>query len=718
MTDWKCENCTLDNPVNALICEVCGQKRQSLPVSNGNNINNNDSNDENEWQCGKCTFSNRSSSIKCEMCDTINPKNKNNSIVDHCWEWKGGNTWHEYPQDISDKIESAYYRGQLHFDLNLSHAHYVIDLTKLKQINKSSNKSRKIQRVKYEYDAKNDNDYNNDNNDGNKMDIDDKMDIDHDEKEEKGIIDKVWKCSFCTLENDDKYDICEVCQNKRTSAMDSSAMDSSPMDTSPMKKKTKNVIKNNQNTKNKNAKNKNVEKKSEDNDKNGGTLLAMFEKEKNKNIPKPLPTLKKKKKRKLSEIMDQDEININEPKKQKVKIAKKYSDKHKGDLSIGAALNKDLIDKLWELSIIERNSGNRFKANAYSKACKALRTCGKKIISGKEAQELNGVGKKIAAKIDEILSTGHLVKLDKLRADDTIQAINELCQIHGIGPKKAAELVKQHKIFNIESLRQRQDLLNHQQKLGLKYFKHINKRIPRKQVEEIGEIVRNELNKIDKKIIMNICGSYRRGKSDCGDVDILLTHCDKKYNDKKYSKQLLNNIIIKLRECKLLVEDLAHGPVKYMGICRYQKQEQEKEKQQDIMIPKDFTFSIPNDINEDGDIILMGANNNNNNDNNNNNNDDDHDNKVYFRRIDLKFINYSFYYANLLYFTGSDRFNVEMRIKANEKQLILNENGVYKMLDEDDHSKKSKDPVIEPKCEKDIFDVIGMDYVKPTERSW
>ena len=39
-------------------------------------------------------------------------------------------------------------------------------------------------------------------------------------------------------------------------------------------------------------------------------------------------------------------------------------------------------------------------------------------------------------------------------------------------------------------------------------------------------------------------------------------------------------------------------------------------------------------------------------------------------------------------------------------------------MDEDDHTKKSKNVVVEPKCEKDIFDVIGMEFVEPKDRSW
>ncbi len=53
--------------------------------------------------------------------------------------------------------------------------------------------------------------------------------------------------------------------------------------------------------------------------------------------------------------------------------------------------------------------------------------------SGAEAKKLNGIGDKISKKIDEILSTGKLVKLDKIRASESSQAINFLTEVSGIG---------------------------------------------------------------------------------------------------------------------------------------------------------------------------------------------------------------------------------------------------------------------------------------------
>ena len=44
-----------------------------------------------------------------------------------------------------------------------------------------------------------------------------------------------------------------------------------------------------------------------------------------------------------------------------------------------------------------------------------------------------GVGDKIAKKIDEILATGKLTKLEKIRSSESSQAINFLTEVTGIG---------------------------------------------------------------------------------------------------------------------------------------------------------------------------------------------------------------------------------------------------------------------------------------------
>lgn len=70
-----------------------------------------------------------------------------------------------------------------------------------------------------------------------------------------------------------------------------------------------------------------------------------------------------------------------------------------------------------ELADYEKNiNRNIHKHNAYRKAASVLAQHPTRIQSGKEARALNGVGDKIAKKIDEFLQTGKLRKLENVRA--------------------------------------------------------------------------------------------------------------------------------------------------------------------------------------------------------------------------------------------------------------------------------------------------------------
>ena len=89
--------------------------------------------------------------------------------------------------------------------------------------------------------------------------------------------------------------------------------------------------------------------------------------------------------------------------------------------------NGPICDFLIELANYEKNvNRNVFKHNAYRKAAGVLAKLPEKVKSGDEAKKLDGIGKQIALKIDEFLTTGKLKKLEKIRSDDTSTTINEL----------------------------------------------------------------------------------------------------------------------------------------------------------------------------------------------------------------------------------------------------------------------------------------------------
>ena len=84
---------------------------------------------------------------------------------------------------------------------------------------------------------------------------------------------------------------------------------------------------------------------------------------------------------------------------------------------------------------------------------------------------------------------------------------------------------------------------------------------------------------------------------------------------------------------------------------------------------------------------------------------------VVHRRIDIRLWPQDQYYAALLYFTGSDDLNKEMRRKAIELGLKLNE---YALVPVGEGGVAGIPlPVT---CEKDIFDHLDMEYKEPHQR--
>jgi len=149
---------------------------------------------------------------------------------------------------------------------------------------------------------------------------------------------------------------------------------------------------------------------------------------------------------------------------------------------VSGRLNEKLIDVFDEVAKFMVKRGEPFRARAYQKAQESIINYPNEINENNYQQliSLPGVGETIVKKIKEYIQTGTLRLLERERADPK----NIFSDIYGIGPKKAADLVNKG-ITSIEQLRQKQDeLLNNVQKMGLKHYEDVLKRIPRKEIDE------------------------------------------------------------------------------------------------------------------------------------------------------------------------------------------------------------------------------------------
>ena len=101
-------------------------------------------------------------------------------------------------------------------------------------------------------------------------------------------------------------------------------------------------------------------------------------------------------------------------------------------------------------------------------------------------------------------------------------------------------------------------------------------RIPRSEIKQLEHKIRKRVNKLDKKYVMTVCGSYRREAESSGDVDILLTHPsfvvegaeDSEDNEREARSQgkkaghLLRAVVSDLEDADIVTDTLSQGETK------------------------------------------------------------------------------------------------------------------------------------------------------------
>ncbi|THG08857.1 hypothetical protein TEA_017883 [Camellia sinensis var. sinensis] len=188
---------------------------------------------------------------------------------------------------------------------------------------------------------------------------------------------------------------------------------------------------------------------------------------------------------------------------------------------------------------------------------------------------------KYPVRIQEIVSTGKLSKLEHFETDEKVRTVSLFGEVWGIGPATALKLYdKGHR--TLDDLKN-EDSLTNAQRLGLKYFDDIKTRIPRHEVQEMEQLLQKAAEEILPEVVVICGGSYRRGKASCGDMDIVITHPDGKrlINLPSSSSNIgfLRKYVKHLKDIKFLREDLIFsihseedtdtGVDTYFGLCTY-----------------------------------------------------------------------------------------------------------------------------------------------------
>ena len=343
-----------------------------------------------------------------------------------------------------------------------------------------------------------------------------------------------------------------------------------------------------------------------------------------------------------------------------------------------------IIDALRVLEARDRADKKPFSVRAYATVLRHLEAHHAPIRCKAEIPIFQGVGEKIKKKMEEIVETGRLEAAEKAKADYPLEALALFGGIYGIGPVKARELVEMglRTIIDLRvELHMRPDLLHEKQKAGLFYYEDLVERIPREEMrmhelllqgfvtQVLGQDVSmtivgtlrvpTPLSHRAGDVSMTVVGSYRRGAETSGDVDVLL-RVPSAWTPLMCG-EYLHKFVRALEENGYMEYVLALGEKKCMGIARLPAH------------GKDYKA----------------------------------------RRVDFLITPENEYACALLYFTGSDMFNVAFRQHALQRGYTLNEHSMTPMKLPDGTDAPPPPPF---HTEEDIFRFLSLQYVEPSKR--
>ncbi len=185
--------------------------------------------------------------------------------------------------------------------------------------------------------------------------------------------------------------------------------------------------------------------------------------------------------------------------------------------------------------LLEIKGENIYKILAYRKAADSLSNLGQdvnEIWKQGKLTEVDGVGKAIAEKIDELLTTGHLGFLEKLEAEVPPSLAEEL-KVPDLGPKKVALFWKELGIISLSDLESaaRSGKLRALPGMGDKSEAKIiagiealgrrSTRIPLGRAWPFAQELMAYLKKANGVESVELGGSLRRMRATVGDIDIL-----------------------------------------------------------------------------------------------------------------------------------------------------------------------------------------------------
>ncbi|KAI1100186.1 Nucleotidyltransferase [Jackrogersella minutella] len=188
--------------------------------------------------------------------------------------------------------------------------------------------------------------------------------------------------------------------------------------------------------------------------------------------------------------------------------------------------NEPFIGELYKIRTLRQLKEDEVGVRAYSSSIASLAAYPYLISQPTEVARLPGCGDKIATLYRQWKENGCLEEVEAAKKDPKMSVLQLFHGIWGVAATTALEFYKKGWRDHDDIIESGWDSLTRVQQIGLKYYDELQEKISRREIEEIGQIILSHTNKLSKGFQMVIVGSYRRGKTESGDVDVILSHPD------------------------------------------------------------------------------------------------------------------------------------------------------------------------------------------------
>jgi len=224
-----------------------------------------------------------------------------------------------------------------------------------------------------------------------------------------------------------------------------------------------------------------------------------------------------------------------------------------------------MFDQAAEL--LEIQGENQFRVRAYRRAARVIEGLPQSVRSmlsaGADLSELPGIGKDLAGKIADIITSGHFALLDRLKKKLPGQ-LGDIATLPGLGPKRVKLLYDKLKVRTLDDLRRviRTGRLHEMRGFGPAIEARLSAALAKPRAEQRFRLVvaEGEAEALTAYLRdsgrVAVAGSYRRRRDTVGDLDVLVTAADGAAVGDKLVRY--DNV----------AEVLAHGPTRTTVVLR------------------------------------------------------------------------------------------------------------------------------------------------------